>query len=178
MGKLNLKICREGVDFARGFAFLLQTRREADPGPTQNMYRLMLRSATYGGMVLYEDEACGVVGAACYSIGSERADFEDCDVVQVDYILLKPELQGTFYFLRCMRDFFGYISEQYPDVTRVTMEAEASSLRNNRLYSKFARLTGTVQGDLDVLHVYQAKLAHVSAYVRKLLDRNKREDSE
>lgn len=171
MSNFNPKICRKDIDFARGFAFMLETRRKIDPGPTRNMYRLMLRSATYGGMILYEDKQGTIVAIACYSLGTEREEFEDRHVVHVDYILMKPELQGSYYFLRCMDFFSDTISALHPEVKSVMMEAEASSKRNNRLYSKFAQLTEIVQGDLDVLHVYQTTMDQFSTYAKNLLNR-------
>lgn len=173
MSNFNPMICRKGIDFARGFAFMLETRREADPGPTQNMYRIMLRSATYGGMFLYEDGQGNIAALACYSIGTDQGDFKDVHVVHVDYILMKPKLQRSLYYLKCMNFFADTIPALHPEVTIMTMEAEASVKQNNRLYSKFARLTGTIQGDLDLLNVYETTMEEFSAFCKKMMKRFK-----
>lgn len=175
MGNFNPKICRDDADFARGFAFLLETGREAGhSGPTVNVYRVMLRVVTYGGMILYEDEQGRIAGAACYTIGTEPAGFEDRHVLHVDYILMKPALQCTGYFLKCMVFFLDTVTARHPEAEVMIMEAAADAGRNNRLYSKFARMTGVIEGDGRKFHVYQTTLEEFSAYVGKLAGRSGR----
>jgi hypothetical protein len=162
-------VCREAKDLARCLIFIIETKRKADPHINIfDIYEMMLRSMRYGNVICYDNEHGVAVGMVSYTIGTLEAEYEDTDTVHVEYCLMEPGLQGSFYFLKCLQFFMQTIVNEHPGVEWMTMRAYDKVKRNNRLYSKFAQKTGQIQGEKGTLNVYKTHIKQLQAYLQRL----------
>lgn len=162
-------VCREDKDLARCVTFIIETKRTADPYMTiADVYEMMLRSMRYGNVICYDNEDGVVVGMVSYTIGTLEAEYRDTDTVYVEYTLMDPSLQRTFYFLKCFQFLVQTIVNEHPGVEWMTMRAYANVKRNNRLYSKFAQKTGQIQGKKGLMNIYKAHIEQIQAYLQRL----------
>jgi hypothetical protein len=174
MDKFNPVICREGIDYARTIAFATETSIEADPyARLSEVYWTIMRALRYGNVIRYENEHGMIVGMCCYTVGTIDAEFEDRHVVHVMYGLLAQSLQGSVYFMKGMHFLAHTIRSLHPEVELLQIEAYDTAKRNNRLYSKFARITGHIQSGQHVRNVYTTTVTQFSDYVEYLIENKK-----
>jgi len=161
-------ICREDKDLARCFAFIIETKREADPDLSiVDAYEMMLRSMRFGNVICYDNEHGQAVGMASYTIGTMAADYEDRDTAYVEYCLMDPRLQRTFYFLKCLQFLAQTIENEHDGVKWFTLRAYEKSEQNNRLYAKFTRKIGEIEGRKGRLNLYQTSMPELQAYLQR-----------
>lgn len=165
----NPLVCREAKDLARCLIFIIETKRTADPHINiVDIYEMMLRSMRYGNVICYDNEHGVTVGMASYTIGTMEEDYRDTDIAHVEYCLMDPALQGSFYFLKCLQFLTQTIVNEHPNVEWMTMRAYVKVKRNNRLYSKFAQKVGQIQGEKGLLNVYKTHVEQLQAYLQRL----------
>lgn len=165
----NPMVCRDGRDLARCLIFIIETKRVADPHMNiVDIYEMMLCSMRYGNVILFDNEHGVVVGMVCYTVGTTEADFEDTHIAHVDYCLMEPNLQGTFYFLKCLQFLVQTIVNEHNGVEWFAMRAYEEVKRNNRLYSKFAQKTGQIRGKKGLMNVYTTQVEQLQSYLHRL----------
>lgn len=161
-------VCRDARDLARCVTFLIETKRIADPYmDTANVYEMILCSMRYGNVICYDNEDGVAVGMVSYTVGTMEKEYEDLDTVHVEYCLMEPSLQRTFYFLKCFWFLAHTIANEHPGVKWVTLRAHDEVKHNNRLYSKFAQKTGQVQGRKGLLNVYKTHIEQLLSYLQR-----------
>ncbi|GIQ67783.1 hypothetical protein DUZ99_02695 [Xylanibacillus composti] len=161
-------ICEEDVDFRRCMTFILQTKRTADPGlRTADAYAAMLRVLTYGTLIRFEDEQGLVIGIVGYTLGSPQQEYEDRETAYVEYCLMPLSRQGSLFFIQGLGILVRTIQDRHPEIVHLSLAAAENHRRNNRLYAKFAKLTGRDMNDVLNMNLYTASLDDVRQYVER-----------
>lgn len=168
MKPFHTLICTEDSEFARCLAYILHTKKTADPQfPTERVYAIMLRVLQHGTMIRFEDEEGAIIGVVCYTIGTDDEGYEDRHVAYVEYCLAPSTLHGTRFFMKCLKILIDTIQERNPEAVCFMLEADADHRHNNRLYSKFAKLTNVAQDDERTANRYTASMADMRDFLAK-----------
>lgn len=168
MNTFSSYICEQDIDFRRCMSFMVKTKRTADPElRTVDAYAAMLRVLTYGTLIRVEDEQAAVIAIVGYTIGSPQQDYTDHDVAYVEYCLASPSRHGSRLFLQGLRMLVMTIQERHPEVVHLALAATEHHPRNNRLYAKFAELSGRDEIAEVNLNLYTATLESVRKYTER-----------
>lgn len=174
----RLRACRTDEDCVLAALFLIETRRAAHPEyPLSELWWVIQKALRYGNLFYLDDASGAPLGASCYSIGTQEGQFEDVHILDIDYVLFTPRLHGTTHFLSLFAGYWRELRRLHPGISELRLMAYADAARNNRLYSKFAKVARQLWTDTGatdkrkMMNEYRVDAQELDTFLERLMTR-------
>lgn len=156
--------CTHDDDFAKVSLFWLANKHDVHRSfVTLDIVSLLCSYATQGHLLYIADDESRVVAILAYYHGTPEKEFQDKEIVRVDIAILERAYRGTRFFLKGFRSIVDQIMEAHPDAQEFQFVAFSENAYLCRLYSKFAAVSYTRNGELGEETVFCVKIHHLKA---------------
>jgi len=160
---LHFFVCEYSSTFDNYLKFLLEHHSELNLPYDFAMKLSFISSPIVFGKVIVcvDEEEHSLEGVLGYVYGTGANDYQDQDVCQIEVAFCKSSLRSTPLFLRGLKYFTAFVSEDNKEVKQVQFWASAEDQRLRRLFSKIDAMQRTEVGQLDF---YQVSLDALKSY--------------
>ncbi len=163
------RICRSDDDYARYAQFYIRHYPHFSKGYTLvDALMHMLESMQHARIMLIEDESGQVISWGHYRFcNAEGEPNPSGTTVFIDSVVVDPARRSNRLFVRGFRQLLQCIEEDNPAVQNITFNALADNAYLNRLYGKFAAVSGERSGMHGPERSYAASFAAVKRYMQR-----------
>lgn len=140
MRKAHASPCVGDADYARFTRFYLRNSKELDQEYTMHDALLnLVQTLPHYHIMLFDNDEGELIGFIQYQYDERDSS---AVVMTLEAAILAPAYRGSRLFFAGLRDFFQQIMHEKPTVKHVQFYALSDNRYLNRLYSKFATLSG------------------------------------
>ncbi|MEK5257424.1 hypothetical protein [Paenibacillus sp. FSL E2-0201] len=158
------KRCENDADYAKASLFILNNRRDLHPGfTTVDMIALIYSYLSEGQILNIMDINGQVIAIAAYYQGTPDLHFEDKHVAYVDNVILDRAHRNTRVFIRGFNGLIEQIIQDHPETEEFRFAALNDNAYLQKLYSKFAKLSYTREGELGKENIYSTEISSIRA---------------
>ena len=165
---IRFRWCRSDEDYARFTVFYIRNRHlfHEHFSLVESLCHI-LQTITDTEIMLIEDEQEGIVGWGHY--GTVDCGYEpdpEGSILFMHSIIVAPESRSHRLFWHGFRALVSQVAEDQPQVREFRFLALRDNAYLNRLYSKFARVTGQREGMHGDENIYVTGFEELKRYLR------------
>ncbi|WP_270171144.1 hypothetical protein [Paenibacillus sp. SYP-B4298] len=165
---IECKRCETDQERAQVSLFLLKNRRDFHPSFTvQDIMDLIYSYMTEGHAIYIADDQGAVLGVCAYYIGTREQQFADRERAFLDMGLSHRSVRGTRAFVKGLIYLIDQLEEQHDGIQEVCFRTLTEKRDLTRMYAKFARLVGTMEGPLGEESCFAESLPELKANLDK-----------
>lgn len=143
MQKAHVSRCVKDADYARFTRFYLQRSKDLDGEYLLHDALLnLVQTLPHFHIMLFDNDEGELIGFIQYQYDERDSA---AVVLTIEAAILAPAYRGSRVFFEGLRDFLRQITQEKPAVKRIQFYALSDNRYINRLYSKFATLSGNRQ---------------------------------
>ncbi|WP_028552093.1 hypothetical protein [Paenibacillus sp. UNC451MF] len=167
---VRFRRCEGDEDLARFTLYFIQNRKDFSNDFTLNDTIIhVLEYVRDSHIIMIEDDRQHMIGWGHYCYVDENNEKKpDGEIAFVYSVILKEACRSSRIFWQGFHHMVNQIAEENSNVRHFRFHARQNNTYLNRLYSKFARIIGSREGEYGVDNVYSTEISELLRYLNRL----------